>query len=233
MGFGKTALASDWTWIDAVRNANYGGNDDEYQSSLSNMATGTYYYAYRYCYTNQGPAFVYGVLNGGPADVIDLAHAGVWTVQAIPDEISAANVQWPLVMTTDVDEVPPTVYGRVYIPGKTDTNMAWALTVHAGVGTTADDLAWYAAQYHGNYDVYNEFRCNFPATNAVGTYAFVYRFVYRGTNVQYGHVDGMRPVIVLNAAGQWHVVPESVTGTAGLLCVMLARLRLRRRRRQP
>jgi hypothetical protein len=225
LGFGQSTVAGDWTWIDAVRNAGYGGNDDEYQASLSSMTTGRYYYAYRYRYTNQGPEYVYGVLSGGPSDTIDLAHAGVWVVQPLPDEISIANLQWPPVMTTVVDELPPTVYGRVYIPGKTDTNMAWELVVHAGVGTRTNDFVWYPAQYNQNYGAFNEFRCDMPATNAVGTYAYVYRFTYRGTNVQYGHVNGMQPSIVLNAAGAWYVVPEGMTAGALTLWLLLAQRR--------
>jgi hypothetical protein len=59
----------------------------------------------------------------------------------------------------------------------------------------------------------------------VGTYAYVYRFTYRGTNVQYGHVNGMQPSIVLNAAGAWYVVPEGMTAGALTLWLLLAQRR--------
>jgi len=58
------------------------------------------------------------------------------------DKIADANLQWPPVITTVVSELPPVMYGRVYIPGKTGQGHLSDLFVDAGVGITATGMTW-------------------------------------------------------------------------------------------
>ncbi|MCX7847408.1 MAG: alpha-amylase family glycosyl hydrolase [bacterium] len=228
LGFGTGADPANWTWINAAFAYDVDGND-EFQASFGGANDpGTYYYAYRYLYTNQGTSYVYGTLDGGPYDTVDLAQAGRWTVLPLADDILAANLQWPPTMTTEVYEIPPLVYGRVWIPGNTSSNFpALNLTVHAGVGASATDLVWYPAWYNTNYGAYNEFFCQFPATNEAGTYLYGFRYVYKGTTTVYGLRDGKHTSFVSSQAGTWVVLPEPTVAVAIVLFISLC-LRVRR-----
>ncbi len=232
LGFGTTATPANWSWINAAFAYDVDGND-EFQASFGGaLQPATYYYAYRYQYTNQGAAYVYGVLNGGPSDTIDLAQAGRWTVLPLADEITAANLQWPPVMTTEVYETPPLVYGRVWIPGNSDSNFpAHHLVVHAGVGAAANELAWYPAWYLTNYGAYNEFFCQFPATNLAGTFYYGFRYVYHGTSTVYGLRNGKNSTFLVSQAGTWVVIPEPAGVVVLLALLAWARASICRRDR--
>lgn len=231
LGYGTSDNAENWTWINATFAYDVAGND-EFQASFGGVTTpGTYYYAYRYQYTNQGTGYVYGTLQGGPADGVDVAQAGRWTVLPLADEIMAANLQWPPTMTTEVYEVPPLVYGRVWIPGNTTSNFpALNLSVHGGVGASASDLVWYPAWYNTNYGAYNEFFCQFAETNEPGIYLYGFRYVYYGTNVVYGLRDGKHASFEAGQAGVWVVLPEPA-GWMLIVAAFWGRLREKQRHR--
>jgi len=129
-------------------------------------------------------------------------------VPGADDRIEDANLQWPPSMTTNPGEQPPLIYGRVYIPGRTGAGNLPELIVEAGVGSTSTDMAWNAAAYNVAYGEYSEYMAQFVPTNVPGEYWYVFRYVYHGTNIVYGLLDGMHTTIDETQAGTWTVLPE-------------------------
>jgi 1,4-alpha-glucan branching enzyme len=140
------------------------------------------------------------------------------------DVITDANLQWPPVITTMVSDLPPVMYGRVYIPGKTGQGHISNLFVHAGVGENAAGMTWHSATYNLPYGDYSEYMSQCPALDIPGEYLYVFRYTYNDTNTVYGHLDGMHEAIEPGQAGTWVVIPEP----AGLMLVVLFIFSLKR-----
>jgi len=212
LGYGSAGDPPDnWTWVDAQFAYDKENDIDEYKTVFAaEDQTGTYYYAFRYKYTHQGSGWVYGTISGGPEDSVNISDAGVWTVLPLEDKITDAKLQWPYEIITAQGEWPQLIYGRVYIPGKTNSNApAEDLDVHVGYGANFDSFAWVQADFNTNYGTYNEFQCQLNPISELGSYYYAYRFTYHLTNIIYGLTDGMYETYENSKAGEWTVVvPE-------------------------
>jgi len=215
LGYGKAGDPPDnWTWINAQFAYDKENDIDEYQTVFAaENQTGTYYFAFRFKYSPQGNDWVYGTISGGPNDSINISDAGIWTILPLEDKILDAKLQHPFEIITASGETPELVYGRVYIPGKTNSNApADNLEIHLGVGTNFAAFVWENATFNTNYGIYNEFQHQLSSAAELGTYLYAYRFTYNSTNIVYGLTDGMYETFESEKAGEWTVViPEPCT----------------------
>ena len=212
LGYGKADDPPDnWTWITAQFAYDKENDIDEYQTVFAaENQTGTFNFAFRFKYSPQGNDWLYGTISGGPNDSINISDAGIWTVLPLEDKILDAKLQWPHEIITAAGELPELVYGRVYIPEKTNSNApAENLEVQLGVGTNFSTFVWENASFNTNYSIYNEFQYQLSSATELGTYLYAYKFTYHTTNIVYGLTDGMYETFNSSKAGEWTVViPE-------------------------
>ena len=176
-------------WSNASYNAQVGNNDEYVANVGSSLASGTYYYAFRYT-TGASGCYVYGGYNasGGGYWNGTTNVNGVLTVGGI----DWANLQFPGSGSVCQGQ-PYTVYGQVYEAGVTNNAGATVgLIAEIGVSNTNTDPSTWAANVwspasfnvqSGNND---EFTATISNLNS-GTYYYTFRYkLSNACSYQYG-----------------------------------------------
>lgn len=137
-------------------------------------------------------------------------------IKVAEDRISWCNLQWPYTIASTVSVAPnDTIYGRVYVPGKTYlTGASEDISAQLGYGEAAtppESWTWVDASFaYDKEDGSDEYKTVFAAEETTGTYYYAYRYRYapEGTDWVYGTKTAGRNVTVsLADAGVWTVTP--------------------------
>ncbi len=190
------------TWTDWIASDYSGdvGSNDEYMADLGAALSteGTYYYASRFQYLDQG--FVYGGYSASGGGFWDGADnvSGVLTISSIPPEpgIDWANIQWPgsgTIMPNDEF----LVYAQVFALGVTDAAGQGA-GIQAWIGYNTEDSDpetwsnWILADFNADAGNNDEYVANLGAVlSDEGTYYYASKFQYLSQDEVFGgYSDG-------------------------------------------
>ncbi len=205
-----TNNSTDWTWIPANYNMDY-GNNDEYMADISShiSQTGKYYYVSRFRFNN-GP-YVYGgysddgnnppTSEGGFWDnIYNEDGIGYHSGQLSVDEVDWCNLQSPEngnILSGENFEV----YFQIYEEGITD-QAGQGTSIQAWIGyssvdndptdsANAPDWTWIPATYNTDNGNNDEYMANLGTSiNNFGTYFYASRFQINNGPYAYGGYNG-------------------------------------------
>ncbi|MDD2963357.1 MAG: alpha-amylase family glycosyl hydrolase [Bacteroidales bacterium] len=189
----SSANSDPATWTNWTPTEYHGasGNNDEFMADLSNYLNtdGTYYYTFRYKYLSDD--YVYGgynVTTGGFWNGTDNV-SGVLTIST--PVINWANLQFPASNTIEPGQ-PFTVYGQVYIEGRTGSSTSFP-TMQVWVGYSPDNsnpetwTDWIEASYNGSQGNNDEYSANIGTSiTAEGSYYYATRYKIYDQDFVYG-----------------------------------------------
>lgn len=193
LGYSTTnSNPNTWTnWQSASFNVKYGTND-EYQASLTGLAPGTYYYAYRFAYAPCGyqyGGYSVGATNSGGGGGFWDGVTYVSGILTVTNGVGWCNTQFPS-SGTICQSGSYTVYGRVFKTGVTEAaGQGTGITADLGYSTSNTNpntwTNWQAGTFNiqvGNNDEYQSTLTGL----APGSYYYAYRYRYSPCGYDYG-----------------------------------------------
>ncbi|HEY3357529.1 MAG TPA: IPT/TIG domain-containing protein [Polyangia bacterium] len=189
LGYGPPASdpstsPSAYTWVDAAYNpAHTDDGNDEYSTTLTVGAAGTYGYAYRFS-MDDGATWTY-CDTGGSGDGFQTAQAGVLTVAASVKSIAWCGLKHPAATTTTPGTATEPIFGQVFVPGcSAGAAQCPGVKAELGYGPAGTDpvaapaaFSWITAAYNDQHtgDDNDEYQATITEANA-GSYGYLFRF---------------------------------------------------------